>query len=142
MTSVGKLSEQSREIPWDISRDLPYSSVVKAQAEAVRKIDCEVLDGCQRAVDRWFERRHRTAEAMAELSRAACEARSPQDLLEAWMQWSQGAMSRLTEDARDQAETSLLIVNSLDTGLRSVAELGARADGGSALPRSRGVRGH
>jgi hypothetical protein len=60
------------------------------------------LDGLPRAIERWCERRHRTIRAFSDFGREIAHARSPQQVIMAWLHLSRGAVERLAEDARDQ----------------------------------------
>ena len=89
-----------------LNDDGTFGRIAQQQVTAVRQAQDEILDNCQKAVERWCARRHRTTEALAGLSNDAPQAKSPQELMHAWMKWCQGAMERLAEDVTDQTNAA------------------------------------
>lgn len=86
--------------------DGAFGRIAQQQVTAVRQAQDEILDDCQKAIERWCARRHRTTEALAGLSNDALQAKSPQELMHAWMKWYQGVMERLAEDVTDQTNAA------------------------------------
>jgi hypothetical protein len=111
----------------------PVATMIQRQLEATRIAEDEVLDGIQGAVDRWCERRHRTVRAFADFGREMLEARTPQDVMAAWVQLSKGAMERITEDARDQIEVGTRVMRCVAGGpMGAMWEATQEAGGGTA----------
>ncbi len=80
-----------------------------------------MIAGTQEIFDRWCARRRQSADALATLGREALAAKSPQDVLQVWVQWTKGAMDRLLEDAKDQMAAGASAARHVANGTTAMA---------------------
>jgi len=80
------------------------ATMAERQAALVKETQDELLNEHQMAFNRWCERRRRTAEGLATLAQQSLAAKSPPEAMQAWMNWLEGAIGRLSEDAKDQMQ--------------------------------------
>jgi hypothetical protein len=90
---------------------LQIPALTEKQADVLRKAQDELLDEVQQVADRWCARRHKSVEAMFELSMTSLHNPGPAGTAEAWTRWQEaglrwcnGALHRLSEDTADQME--------------------------------------
>jgi len=110
------------------SQTRPLDPIMRQQLDAARVIEEEALDGFQHLVDRWCERRHRMLEAYTRFGESTLAARGPQDMMQAWLELSQGVAERLAEDQRDQFEVGAALAQNLARGPASL--IGFATDAG------------
>lgn len=109
------------------SHSRPLDPIMRQQLDAARAIEEEALEGFQHLVDRWCERRHRMLEAYARFGESTMAARGPQDMMQAWLDLSQGVAERLAEDSRDQLEVGAALARNLARGPASLIGLATEA---------------
>lgn len=107
---------------------------IAQSTDAQRKLHDELLDITQRLVDRWCERRHATVGAICECTQATLDPGDPGAVAGAWATWYRGAVERVAEDARDQAEAAMAVMRAYGNG-------GIPAPGGAAAAKPDGSAG-
>lgn len=93
------------------------SALAEKQADVLRKTQDALIDELQKITDRWCERRHKTVEAVFDLSRVSLQNTGPIGIAEAWMSWYKGALHRLSEDASDQMELAVTLARCCGNGI-------------------------
>ena len=83
------------------------ATTTEGQVKALNKAQHEFLDSYKNVVDHWCKRRHEGVAALMSLTRDVTEARSPTAVGTAVLQWYQGALQRLSQDAQDQLKMGL-----------------------------------
>src|SRR5918992_1741240 len=83
------------------------ATATEGQAKALNKAQHEFLDSYKNVVDHWCKRRHEGVAALMGLTMDVAEARSPTAVGTAVLQWYQGALQRLSQDAQDQLKMGL-----------------------------------
>jgi hypothetical protein len=96
-----------------IPREMP--ALAEKQADVLRKAQDELIDEVQQVADRWCARRHKTVEAMFELSMTSMH--NPAETTEAWVRWCNGALQRASEDTADQMELIATVAKSCGSGV-------------------------
>lgn len=81
----------------------------------------DIISGTQAVFERWCARRRQSAEALATLGREALAAKSPQDAMHVWVQWTMGAMDRLLDDAKDQMAAGTSVARHVATSATAIA---------------------
>jgi hypothetical protein len=79
-------------------------------SETAQRATSQMLSLSQQSMLRWRERRDRSVDAWVECVSASLRADTPMDVMNAWMNWCTGAVSRLSDDAREQVRASTAIV--------------------------------
>jgi len=93
---------------------------IEHQAMLLKETQDELLDECQRVIDRWCARRHETTEALFGLTDHCAHSQDPLQLAEAWSHWLTGAVERASDDLRDQIKLSMTGAKTLGNGYRMV----------------------
>ena len=99
----------------------PISRAAARHLEISKVAQSEVLADSQAIFDRWCTRRRETAAALATLGQDALQAKSPQDFLKVWVQWSKGAVNRLLDDARDNVAAQAAVARNVTGGSTAMA---------------------
>ncbi len=79
----------------------PLREAAAEHLEIAKTAQDEVLADSETVINRWIARRRESAEAMAELGRDALHAKTAQDVVQLWMEWSKGALDRMIADSHD-----------------------------------------
>ena len=90
----------SPEVGW-------MKSIATTTEGQVKALNNEFLDSYKNVVDHWCKRRHEGVAALMGLTMDVAEARSPTAVGTAVLQWYQGALQRLSQDAQDQLKMGL-----------------------------------
>ncbi len=91
---------------------------IEHQAGLLKETQDELLNECQRVIDRWCARRHETTEALFGLTDDCVHSQAPLQLAEAWSHWLTGAVERASDDLRDQIKLSMTGAKTLGNGYR------------------------
>ncbi len=105
----GKMAGQQA---WaDMLANSPWSAFARAAAEpaseqaiSLRSGQDEPGDETKNLVERWTARRHESVQSAWTLISELQSARAPAKAMAAWASWSEAAIDRVSDDARDQLE--------------------------------------
>ena len=72
------------------------------QATVARTAQVNLHEESQRVLRNWFVRRQKNSGALQQFATRVSQAKSPQDVMTAWIDWSKHAMTSLSEEFGDQ----------------------------------------
>jgi hypothetical protein len=125
---------------------LQIPALAEKQADVLRKAQDELIDEVQQVADRWCARRHKTVEAMFELSMTSLHNPGPAGSAKDWtrwqeagMRWYNGALQRLSEDTADQMELMVTVAKCCGNGtlMPAIAMEGSKAESPNSKRKAR-----